>query len=120
MQIVKTQRKDNKDSFSFNWNLKIPYELQKPFIPTHENMKNLNLSFNQTAYDMALNLRSLFSGIVAGNVKSNTIKEIQDNGPFEIKGDRDLIQAIDELLTMFINDGRMKVNKESYVPCYTI
>lgn len=120
MDRIKIQRKNNKDAFFFNWKLKIPIDLQIPFIPTHENMRDLRLTSNQKPYSLSLNLRSLFSGIVAGNVKSITIEEIKKKGPFKINGDPEIINAVDDLLKMFVEEGRMKVNKVNYKPCYKI
>lgn len=120
MNDIKTQRKKDKDAFFFNWKLNIPFELQKPFIPSHTNMENLKLTSSQTSYEIALNLRSLFSGIVAGNVKSKTIQDIRKIGPFKIDGDPKIINAVDGLLKMFVKEGRMKVNNDDYIPCYKI
>ena len=57
------------DSYCFNWTMKIPYELQIANTVTHEFMSSLNLTKEQEEWKLAANLRSAFSGIVAGNVK---------------------------------------------------
>ncbi|MCW8902590.1 pyrimidine/purine nucleotide monophosphate nucleosidase domain-containing protein, partial [Sedimenticola sp.] len=65
------------------------------------------------------NLRRALSGIVTGNVKEQGINAIREHGPFQIKGEPELMNAMDELLTSFARQGRMKVTGE-YVPCYEI
>jgi predicted Rossmann-fold nucleotide-binding protein len=63
-------RKATGDSYHFNWSLKIDHDFQKPFIPTHEAMSQLDLHLEQPIASLAANLRRAFSGIVAGNVKA--------------------------------------------------
>jgi len=46
-----------------------------------------------------------FSGIVAGNVKEAGVKAIEKHGPFEIRGDRAIVSALDTLLTGFVRNG---------------
>ena len=53
MRDVRHQRYADNDSYCFNWSLKIDYAFQQPFVPTHENMANLNLHLNQSAVDFA-------------------------------------------------------------------
>lgn len=108
------------DSFNFNWTLHIPHDFQQPFNPTHDSMRELNLSTDQPISSLAANLRKCFSGIVAGNVKSEGIEQIQQHGPFEINGDPKLMQKMDALLASFVEQGRMKLNVEDYVPCYKV
>ncbi|MBY0243742.1 MAG: nucleotide 5'-monophosphate nucleosidase PpnN, partial [Burkholderiaceae bacterium] len=40
---VREFRKARSDAYYFNWALRIDEEFQRPFSPTHENMRNLNL-----------------------------------------------------------------------------
>ena len=118
---VKTQRYENSDSYGFNWSLKIDPEFQHPFVPTHENMANLNLHLDQSAVDLAANLRRAFSGIVAGNIKSDTQDQIEKHGKFQLKGDAVLMQKMDELLQSFVEQHRMKLpTGDAYEPCYEI
>ena len=116
---VTQHRNTMQDLYGFNWNLHIPYELQNPFIPTHENMASLRLNKNLPAHDLACNLRSAFSGIVAGNVKAMGQALIADHGPYKIKGDTEVMNEIDELLKLFVEQGRMKIGG-GYKPCYEI
>ena len=45
-------------------------------------MASLDLHLNQRPEKGAASLRQAFSGIVAGNVKAEEIREIERNGPF--------------------------------------
>ncbi|MFV0447771.1 MAG: nucleotide 5'-monophosphate nucleosidase PpnN [Vibrio sp.] len=121
MPKVRQLRKDNEDAYSFNWSLKIEPEFQLPFEPTHENMANLDLHLNQRPEVLAANLRRAFSGIVAGNVKSEGIREIERHGPFTLHGDSKLMKKMDKLLKDFVEQHRMKLpGGTAYVPCYRI
>ncbi len=121
MPKVRQQRKDNEDAYSYNWSLKIEPEFQLPFEPNHENMANLDLHLNQRPEVLAANLRRAFSGIVAGNVKSEGIREIERHGPFSLHGDPKLMKKMDKLLRDFVEQDRMKLpGGSAYVPCYRI
>ncbi len=121
MPKVRQTRKDNEDAYSYNWSLKIEPEFQLPFEPTHENMANLDLHLNQRPEVLAANLRCAFSGIVAGNVKSEGIREIERYGPFKLHGDPKLMKKMDKLLKDFVEQNRMKLpGGTAYVPCYRI
>jgi hypothetical protein len=65
-------------------------------------------------------LRRAFSGIVAGNVKEDGMRAIEQSGPFEIHGDRAIMQALDALLASFVAQQRMKLPGSRYVPCYRV
>lgn len=121
MKEIKRQRQDMSDSYSFNWSLKIDDDFIRPFVPTHKNMANLNLRLKQPVASLAANLRRAFSGIVAGNIKPNTQDLIEKFGPFQLNGDRKLMEKIDRLLQSFITQDRMKLpTGEAYKPCYLI
>ncbi len=121
MPKIREHRKDNEDAYSFNWTLKIEPEFQLPFDPTHENMANLDLHLNQRPEVLAANLRQAFSGIVAGNVKAEGIREIERHGPFTLHGDPKLMKRMDKLLKDFVEQDRMKLpGGTAYVPCYKI
>jgi predicted Rossmann-fold nucleotide-binding protein len=117
---VRHFRKERDDAYYFNWLLKIEKEFQKPFIPTHENMRNLELRQDQESHLLAANLRRVFSGIVAGNVKDEGIRAIEQHGHFEIRGDAGIMEPMDALLTSFVEQHRMKLPGKKYVPCYRI
>jgi len=117
---VRHFRKETDDAFYFNWLLKIEPEFQQPFIPTHENMRNLELHGDQDRHLLAANLRRLFSGIVAGNVKDEGIRAIEQYGHFEIRGDSSIMGPMDSLLGSFVAQQRMKLPGKKYTPCYRI
>ncbi|MFT4929501.1 MAG: putative Rossmann-fold nucleotide-binding protein [Phenylobacterium sp.] len=120
MADVRSYRKESGDAYYYNWTLKIEPEFQLPFEPSHANMSKLDLHMDQSTEQLAANLRRAFSGIVAGNVKDEGIKEIQRNGPFEIHGDPELMKLVDKLLKAFVEQGRMKLPGSAYVPCYKV
>jgi pyrimidine/purine-5'-nucleotide nucleosidase len=120
MKQVREFRKLHSDAYYFNWLLKIDQEFQKPFIPTHESMRNLSLHKNQETHLLAANLRRAFSGVVAGNVKDDGIRAIEQFGHFEIHGDADIMGPMDLLLASFVAQHRMKLAGKAYVPCYRI
>ncbi len=116
---VRGYRKEHKDSFYFNWSVNIPLEYQQPFEPSHEAMAALDLHHGRAPHALAADLRRAFSGIVAGNVKEDGMRRIEQFGPFEIHGDPDMMQALDELLRAFVEQRRMKISGE-YRPCYRV
>ena len=79
-------------------------------------MAELDLHLDQEPYLLAANLRRAFSGIVAGNVKEEGIREVAQGGVFEIKGDAGLMAQMDDLLGSFVQQ-RMKLPGGEYVPC---
>lgn len=119
-QDVRAYRRENGDAFYYNWLLKIEHDFQKPFEPTHENMASLKLSRDQPRHELAANLRRAFSGIVAGNVKEPGIRAIEEHGPFELNGEKEIMQPLDELLRSFVAQRRMKLGGSEYQPCYKL
>ncbi|MGO4777041.1 pyrimidine/purine nucleotide monophosphate nucleosidase domain-containing protein, partial [Lysobacter sp. 2RAB21] len=101
------------------WSIDIPLTFQQPFIPTHEAMAALDLHHGRKPHELAADLRRAFSGIVAGNVKEDGMRRIEEFGPFEIHGDTDMMQSLDELLRAFVEQRRMKIAGE-YKPCYRV
>ncbi len=120
IKAVREFRKQTDDAYYFNWQLKISPDFQQPFIPTHTNMRNLELHKNQESHLLAANLRRAFSGIVAGNVKDEGIRAIEEHGHFELHGDTSIMQPVDALLTSFAEQSRMKLPGRNYKPCYRI
>jgi len=119
-QQVREFRKQKGDAFYFNWLIKIDEEFQQPFEPTHENMKSLALTKDQPVHKLAANLRRVFSAVVAGNVKDEGIRTIEKYGKFEIRGDREIMEPMDQLLSAFVEQQRMKLPGSKYEPCYTV
>jgi predicted Rossmann-fold nucleotide-binding protein len=119
-KTVQRYRRATEESYAYNWNLKIDWALQQPFEPNHANMAQLNLTADQPVHDLAANLRRAFSGIVAGNVKAAGIAEIKKHGPFEINGQPDFMLRLDGLLRGFVEQRRMKLGHDEYIPCYKV
>ncbi|WP_240183492.1 nucleotide 5'-monophosphate nucleosidase PpnN [Arenimonas caeni] len=119
LKKVQSHRLDEKDAFFFNWSLHIPFEFQQPFVPNHHAMASLNLHREQPLHLLAADLRRAFSGIVAGNVKEEGMREIERHGPFRIDGDKDIMRALDALLRAFVEQRRMKI-AGTYEPCYQV
>lgn len=117
---VRKFRKKHSDAFYYNWILRVDSNFQKPFKPTHDNMKSLALVRDQGRHQLAANLRRAFSGVVAGNVKEEGIRAIEQHGVFELKGDKDIMRSVDDLLTAFVDQQRMKLPGSAYSPCYRI
>lgn len=118
--LVRHYRKQRTDAYYFNWLLRIEKSFQVPFIPTHANMAKLELHRDQDRHQLAAQLRRAFSGIVAGNVKTEGIRAIEEYGPFELRGDPAVLAPLDELLTAFVAQGRMKLPGAKYEPCYRL
>ena len=119
LDVVRRRRRRAGDAYNYNWLLKVPAPFQHPFEVTHESMSSLVLSRDLPVHELAANLRRAFSGIVAGNVKEQGIRQIETNGPFNIHGDADIGRPLDELLKAFVAQRRMKLLGE-YKPCYRI
>ena len=118
---VRKYRIKNNDAFYYNWLLKIDESYQIPFVPTHENMRSLELTRNLPTHVLAGNLRRMFSGIVAGNVKPEGVRAIREHGPFEISGEPEIMESLDGLLTSFVENHRMKLpGGKGYTPVYRL
>ena len=118
LESVRNFRREHSDAYYFNWILKIDHQFQKPFDPSHENVESLVIRRDQPLHLLAADLRRVFSAIVAGNVKDDGIQRIEQNGPFKIRGDAEIMQALDALLHSFVEQARMKVPGKIYTPCY--
>ena len=120
LQLVRDFRKARHDAFNFNWLLRIDSAFQQPFVPDHEAMRNLQLSRDQPVHLLAANLRRAFSGVVAGNVKAEGIREIEQHGCFELRGEPAVMSGMDALLASFVAQQRMKLPGKAYHPCYRL
>ncbi|MBC54521.1 MAG: LOG family protein [Gammaproteobacteria bacterium] len=117
---VARNRRKSRDAYYYNWLLNIPQGMKDPFEVTHASMAALTLTRDLPAETLAVNLRRAFSGIVAGNVKDKGVRLVRQFGPFELRGERAIMDAMDSLLRDFVADGRMKILREQYNPCYTV
>lgn len=113
-------REKHGDAYYFNWRLRVDREFQKPFVATHESMRNLQINDNLAKHVLAANLRRVFSGIVSGNVREDTAELIDRDGPFEIDGSQRIMDLLDRLLAGFVAQQRMKISSGEYRPCYVI
>ena len=120
LEAVREFRRERNDSYNFNWLLSVGAELQRHFEVTHQSMRALELSRAQPVHLLAANLRRAFSGIVTGNVKDYGIQAIERYGPYELAGDREIMRLLDELLTAFVEQQRMKLPGATYRPCYRL
>lgn len=121
IQKVKEYREEKNEASYFNWGLRIERDFQIPFPLVHEEIEKLNLSLDMPKHELACNLRRIFSVIVAGNIKPDGINAVRINGPFKVSGDKIIMTLLDELLTDFIKQERMKLpDGEIYKPCYKI
>jgi predicted Rossmann-fold nucleotide-binding protein len=120
MEQARDFRRSNSDSYNYNWLLKIPGPFQHPFEVSHESMRALRLYRDQPAHELAADLRRAFSGIVTGNVKENGVRAIEKLGPYELTGDASVMKLLDELLTAFVAQKRMKLPGSAYRPCYRL
>ena len=117
---VRASRRASGDAFYFNWVLAVEEEFQRPFVPSHQNMRDLELHRDQDRHLLAANLRRAFSGLVTGNVKDEGIRAIEEYGLFEIRGDTRIMRSLDRLLTSFVAQERMKLPGAAYTPCYRV
>ena len=121
LKRVRDRRAAEDNAYFFNWALDIGLEFQRPFEATHESMRALALNRDQPAHSLAFSLRRAFSGIVAGNVREAGIARVEKYGPFELRGDPLIIDALGKLLQDFVAERRMRLSDPSaYVPCYRI
>lgn len=116
---VKRHRDGNLDSYYFNRNLTAPLDFQLPFHPTHRAVAELQLNLDRPPNLLAADVRRVMSAIVAGNVKPEGIRQVEEQGPFVIHGQAELMSGLDELLRSFVDQGRMRLHGE-YTPCYRL
>ena len=120
IEEVRRFRSKRDDAHYFNWRLNIDMAFQEPFVATHDSMRALQLHRDQPEEQLAVNLRRAFSGIVAGNVREDGIRAVRERGPFELTGEPVVMRALDNLLRAFVDDGRMKISRGDYIPCYRV
>ncbi len=120
LEDVLAFRNEHGDAYYFNWRLQIDTYFQRPFVATHESMRQLNINEDLPGHELAANLRRVFSAIVSGNVREDTAEIIERDGPFEIDGSQRIMTLLDDLLAGFVADKRMKISTGEYQPCYVI
>ena len=120
LDAVREYRHRHGDACYFNWRLRIDREFQSPFVATHDSMAALDIRSALPRHELAANLRRAFSGIVSGNVRTDTARRIEEHGPFRIKASPEIMALMDELLSSFVAQSRMKIEAADYVPCYEV
>ncbi|MGH8145515.1 MAG: nucleotide 5'-monophosphate nucleosidase PpnN [Rhodanobacteraceae bacterium] len=120
IESVRDHRVEQHDAFFFNWELNVDLSFQQPFRSSHAAMAALDLHRGRPPHELAADMRRAFSGIVAGNVKEEGMRQIDEHGPYEIHGDPGFMHALDTLLKSFVAQHRMKLPGRKYVPCYRI
>ncbi|MBT8146763.1 MAG: LOG family protein [Gammaproteobacteria bacterium] len=117
---VTAQRRQENESYAFNWGLSIPESMQSPFHVSHESMAELQLFSELPNSVLVAELRKAFSGIVAGNVKPYGIRQVDQYGPYQLRGDDEVMGAIDTLLAECVANQRMKITADGYQPSYEL
>ena len=121
MAKVVEHRQTVGDAYHYNWELHIEEDFQHPFIPTHDNMAQLQLNSTLATAQLASNLRKAMSGIVAGNVKTFGLEQIRLHGPYQLTAETALLEKLDVLLQSFVDQNRMKLpGSKAYEPCYRV
>lgn len=120
VEQVRQFRRERSDAFFFNWLLQVDLDFQQPFAVSHESMRELSLKRDQPGHLLASSLRKAFSGIVTGNVKEHGIRLVEQHGPFEIAGDRDVAGLVSNLLQAFVEQKRMRLPTTEYKPCFRV
>jgi predicted Rossmann-fold nucleotide-binding protein len=120
LEHVQEFRAQHGDAYYFNWRLAIDEEFQRPFPSTHAAMSELQINEDLPRHILAANLRRAFSGIVSGNVREDTASLIEKDGPFEITASAKIMSLLDDLLRAFVEQKRMKISGNDYVPCYRV
>jgi predicted Rossmann-fold nucleotide-binding protein len=121
LSAVKEFRSHTEDAYFFNWLINVGLSFQQPFHATHAAVAGLGLHRAQTPAELATNLRRAFSAIVAGNIREAGIRQVEEHGPFVLRGDRSIVAALDRLLRDFIAQGRMRLtDPDNYVPCFRL
>ena len=116
---VEMRRRRDGDAFYFNWRLYIDPGFQRPFSPSHDSMSDLDLSESLAPHVLAANLRRAFSGIVAANIREDTVRVVAERGPFELRGSARVSALLDDLLRDFVAQKRMKISGD-YKPSFRV
>lgn len=96
-------------SMRYLWNDNFFFEerLQHPFEVTFESMEALDLSRDQEAFSLLINLRRFFSAVVHLSVKDPDMLDAWGDERPLIRGDKDILRATDELVRKLERQGRI-------------
>lgn len=103
------------------WNddLYIPETLQVPLKPDFSLIESLELYEDLGPFKLMENLRAFFSALVTFNIKSpEIVASWKDERPL-LKGDEKIVEATDQLIKWFSNQGRLKIEGEFMKPYRT-
>ncbi len=105
-------------SMHYLWNDDLTFDtlIQEPFEVSFESMEALDLSRNQEAFSLLINLRRFFSAIVHLSVKD---PDMMDNWGDErplIRGDNDILKATHELVKKLEHQGRIHQERKYATP----
>ncbi len=102
------------------WNdeLYYPEEIQKPFEVSFDSVESLDLSRDQSPFDLMSNLRRFYSAIVYLDIKNPRMAESWGSDLPRVKGDRDILEATDAIMNWFKTVGRL--GKSYNKPVYRI
>jgi hypothetical protein len=100
------------------WNdaLHFPKELQKPFTVNFESMEGLYLGRDQEPFMLLINMRRFFSAIVHLTVKDPDLAGEWNGERPLIKGDKDILEATDNLIKAFAAQRRLHLNGDRIKP----
>lgn len=90
----------------FHGGIHIPSGLRIPFQVTRENVAALQLDREQSPRDRIVNLRRMIYTATCVCVSTER-DEVEKNGPFEVSGDPQFLQAMKELMDYFVATKRL-------------
>lgn len=96
------------------WNDDLHFDprLQHHFEVTFKNMESLDLTRNQSTFDLLVNMRRFFSSIVHLSVKDPDMLDSWGTDRPLIKGDTDVLQAVDRLVGLLEAQDRIHPDKK--------
>jgi hypothetical protein len=95
---VRDFRRRHSDAYNFNWLLRIPSTCSSPSSRRMSVWRRSSCGATPRRTCSRLSCVRAFSGIVAGNVKDQGVRLIEQYGPFELHGDPELLRPLDGLL----------------------
>ena len=109
------------DSYNFNWLLRVPYELQLPFEVTHASMRALELhraaaGASPGRQSAARVLRHRHRQRQGARRRGHRACMVRTSS----RAIREIMRLLDELLTAFVAQRRMKLPGSAYRPCYRL
>ncbi len=97
---------DTNIRMDFHGGIHIPSGLRVPFEVTRENVAALQLDREQSPRDRIVNLRRMIYTATCVCVSTER-EEVEKNGPFEVSGDPQFLDAMQELMDYFVATKRL-------------